>query len=576
MRRPIVLVIALLGFIASSVTLARPASADGITMPDGTRFDIAPSTKASPGANNVVKLESGAIRARMPEDGKKTVRPRVVTDAATVLVMEGEVLVSVDDAKTTRVSVHRGSAQITARGKTTDVADGFGVQIAKGGGATKPKTLSVAPVWPAPLKKTFVVSDPTADIKVAFEPSQVAGTPPIGWHFQVAKDTAFADVVVDTQAPLVARSFEAKGLGPGTYHARASATDVDGFEGKWSPSAPVVVVRVGVERITAGRVRLSVDPATAKCTVDGATTTFPTEADQHQTHDVVCGEGPGAKLVIGARPLEGVRLTTTASPTGPQTGSLKVTIVDVEGQPVDRLKPVVMTPSDLAVAPLVATGAPGEYVATYTFTGPPHAVPISVRLRDDWTANAGTVNFASWVAGPAEQGGPPNEAAKKDTTDRKGGLEIGVGAVGAYRGKPPIGVGVEGEIRGVFAMPHGALFIGAGGGYTQLLETTLDGKNVEGWNATMRALVGYRFGTGVVAPYVTLGPEVLRQIIELPNRKGREWLVGASGGLGLDVEAGPGAFFIEIRGRFVAAAEEDQPSLTASGGLGLLGYRLRF
>lgn len=573
MRRPNVVTIAVICF--GLVAGVRPAFADGITMPDGTRFDIAQGTKASPGANNVVKLDAGSIRARMPEDGKKTVRPRVVTEAATVLVMGGDILVSVDDAKTTRVSVHRGTAQITARGKTTDVADGFGVQVAKGSGATKPKALPVAPVWPAPSKKTFVIGDPTADLQLPFEPSQVAGTPPVGWHFQVAKDAAFSDIVVDTQAPLVARSFEAKGLGPGTYHARASATDVDGFEGKWSTTATVVVVRVSVERIPAGRVRMSVDPSTASCTVDGAKTTFPTEADQHQTHDVVCGEGPGAKLVIGARPLEGVRLTTTASPTGPQTGSLKLTIVDVEGQPVDRLKPVAVTPPDLTVAPLVATGAPGEYVATYTFTGPPHAVPISLRLRDDWTANAGTVNFASWVAGPSDAAAPPKAAPNKESNERKGGLEIGVGGVGFYRGKEPIGLGVEGEIRGAFAMPHGALFIGAGGGYTQLLETTLEGKNVEGWNATMRALVGYRFGTGTFAPYVTLGPEVLRQVVELPNRKGREWLVGASGTLGLDVEAGPGAFFIEVRGRFVAPAEEDQPSLTASGGLGLIGYRLR-
>ena len=134
MSRPIVVAIALLG----SIAVTRPAYADGITKPDGTRFDIAPGTKAAPGDNNVIKHDAGAIRARMPEDGKKTVRPRVVTEAATVLVKEGDVLVSVDDAKTTRVSVHRGSAQITARGKTTDVPDGFGVQIAKGGATTKP------------------------------------------------------------------------------------------------------------------------------------------------------------------------------------------------------------------------------------------------------------------------------------------------------------------------------------------------------------------------------------------------------------------------------------------------------
>jgi hypothetical protein len=576
MRRSIVVATAVLALGLGA--LVRPASAEVLTKPDGTRFDIAPGTKATPADNNVVKLESGAIRARMPEDGRKTVRPRVVTEAATVMVMEGDALVSVDDAKTTRVSVHRGGASITVRGRTTEVPDGFGIQIAKGAAATKAKPLPVAPVWSAPAKKTFVVGNPTADVTLPFEPSSVAGTPPTGWHLQVAKDIAFADVVVDTQAPLVARSFEAKGLAAGTYHARASATDVDGFEGKWSTSATVNVVRVNVERISAGRVRLSVEPASAKCTVDGATTTFPTDADQHQTHDVVCGEGPGAKLVIGARPLEGVRLTTTATATGPQTGSLKVAVVDVEGQPVDRLKPVVMTPSDLAVAPLVATGAPGEYVATYTFTGPPHAVPISIKLRNDWTADAGTVNFASWAFAPGQPGaGASKDSPNGETNERKGGLEIGAAGLAAYRGKPPVGVGVEGELRGAFAVPHGVLFIGAAGGYTQLLETTLDGRSVEGWNASMRLLVGYRLGTGVVAPYVTLGPEVLRQIVELPvaGRKGREWLVGASGGLGLDVEAGPGAFFVEVRGRLVAPAEEDTPALTASGVLGLLGYRLR-
>jgi hypothetical protein len=162
-----------------------------------------------------------------------------------------------------------------------------------------------------------------------------------------------------------------------------------------------------------------------------------------------------------------------------------------------------------------------------------------------------------------------------DGTDRRGGLDIGAAGLVSWRGKPPIGAGFDGELRGVFAMPRGDLFIGGGGGYTQLLETTREGVPVEGWIASMRALIGYRFGTGVVAPYVTLGPEVLRQIVELPGRKGREWLLGVFGGLGLDVQAGPGAVFLEVRGRAVGPAEKDEPALTASGGLGLLGYRLR-
>ena len=572
MRRP------LFSFGIAFLVTIRVASAEVITKPDGTRFDVAAGTKMTPADNNVVKLESGSLRARMPEDGKKTVRPRIVTDAATVMVMEGEALVSVDTTGTTRVSVHRGGASITAKGKATEIPDGVGVQIVKGAAPTKPKPLPIAPVWPTPARRTVVVSEPTADVTVPFEPSTVGGTPPTAWHFQVAKDAAFNEVAFDAQAPLVAQSFEAKALPPGTYHARASALDADGFEGKWSPTATVNVVRVSVQRIAGGRVRLSVEPSSAKCTVDGAATTFPTEADQHQTHDVVCGEGPAAKLVVGARPLEGVRLTTTASATGPQAGSLKVTIVDVEGQPVDRLKPVAVTPSDLTVTSLVATGAPGEYVATYTFSGAPHAVPISFRLRDDWVANGGTVSFASWTGAP---GGDAN-AAPRDAKDQpknehagKSGFEIGAAGLGAFRGRPPLGVGFDVEGRYAFGMPNGALFVGLAGGWTKLLEATREGFPVDGSIVSMRALVGYRFGTGVVAPYVTVGPELLGQTVEVQGRSAGEWLIGVAAGLGLDVEAGPGALFLELRGRAVGPIDEQVPSLTASGGLGLLGYRFR-
>ena len=91
----------------------------------------------------------------------------------------------------------------------------------------------------------------------------------------------------------------------------------------------------------------------------------------------------------------------------------------------------------------------------------------------------------------------------------------------------------------------------------------------------MRAFVGYRFGTGVVAPYVLVGPEFLRQSVEVQGREGTEWLLGAAGGLGLDIEAGPGAFYVEVRGRAVGPVEKEEPSITASGGAVLLGYRLR-
>lgn len=563
------------GLSVLALALAHPASAEVISRPDGTRFDVSAGAKVTQADNNVVKLESGSVRARMPDDGRKTVRPRIVTEAATVMVLEGDVLVLHDEGKTTRVSVHRGRVSITAKGTTTEVPDGFGVQIVKGAAPAKPKPLAVAPVWSPPERRTFVVAEEAADVALPFEPASVGVTAPVSWHFQVARDAAFTNVVVDTQAPLVARKLEAKALAAGSYHARASALDADGFEGKWSTTAQVHVVRVKVERISGGRVRLSVEPSSATCTVDGQKTTFPTDADQHRTHDVVCGEGPAAKLVIGARPLEGVRLTTTATATGPRTGSLKLVVVDVEGQPVDRLKPTVTTPSDLAVAPLVATGAPGEYVATYTFTGPPHAVPISVRLRDDWVANAGTVNFASWVAAPGDPAAPPLKDTARKEGERKAGLEIGAAGIASWRGKPPIGVGFEVELRGAFMMPHGVLFVGAGGGYSELIEATLEGLPVSGWIGSMRGLIGYRFGTGVLAPYVVLGPEVLRQLVEVRGVKGREWLAGVSGGLGLDVEAGPGAIFLEVRGRAVAPVEKDSPSLTASGGLGLVGYRLR-
>src|SRR5688500_4059317 len=99
MRRTFVVVLGVVGF---GLGLCSRASAEVITKPDGTRFDVAAGTKMTAAEHNVVKLDSGAVRARMPEDGKKTVRPRIVTDAATVMVMEGDALVSVDTAVTTR------------------------------------------------------------------------------------------------------------------------------------------------------------------------------------------------------------------------------------------------------------------------------------------------------------------------------------------------------------------------------------------------------------------------------------------------------------------------------------------
>lgn len=148
----------------AALLFARSGAAETIAKPDGTRFDLSPGTNAVPAENNVISLKAGTVRARMPEDGRKTVRPRIVTEAGTVMVMEGEAVVSVDELKTTRVSVHCGRASLTANGKTVEVGEGMGAQIVSSAAPAKATPLAVAPVWTPPEKRTVVVADPAADV----------------------------------------------------------------------------------------------------------------------------------------------------------------------------------------------------------------------------------------------------------------------------------------------------------------------------------------------------------------------------------------------------------------------------
>jgi hypothetical protein len=308
---------------------------------------------------------------------------------------------------------------------------------------------------------------------------------------------------------------------------------------------------------------LTLDGPPLSCTVDGATASFPAALDRDVSHLVACapaGSLPSGRVEIPMAPIGRPRIAVEmASAKGP-SGQLRVTITDEQGMRVGRLHPVVEEERDLYVGVLSESETKGVYFAPYGFRGPSHPKALRVRVIGDTVVPTATVPF------PGEAAPPKHEPSTV--------LEFGVAGLASYGGNP-IGVGGEAEARLAIKRPNGAILAGVSGGWSKMFDGTIGADDADATAVSMRALVGYRFGSKTWQPYVTLGPEVLRQHVDVKDRDAREWIVGGSGGGGIDLILGPGAFFAEGRARIVFPPTKEDPSLPASAGVVLLGYRLR-
>lgn len=261
-------------FRGNRVSTQEQSSAD-VTFRDETQVKLGEQTlviilgdakgaaQRIPSGDVQTTLVTGNLRTFMPST-RRTTPATVNTDAAKVRMYSGETQVSADPAKTTRLAVYQGSSTIDARGKTREVAKGYGSKAENGKQPTVPRLLppptlfSVAP----PL----VVHDEGAPkILAEYDVPKTAGLDIREWHVQIAHDGIFRNVVADTKAPGGVKKLELQVPGAGRYYVRVSAIDQDGFEGPFGRVARTLVVKETVEALADGRRKISVLPNDAFC-----------------------------------------------------------------------------------------------------------------------------------------------------------------------------------------------------------------------------------------------------------------------------------------------------------------------
>ncbi|MBX3188392.1 MAG: FecR domain-containing protein [Labilithrix sp.] len=250
----------------------RAASAADVTFRDETQVKLGERTlviilgdaksAASKPTTSETQLVTGNLRAFMA--GAPGKAAGVGTDAATVKVYDGEAQVSADAVKTTRLAVYGGSSKIDARGRSHDVARGFGSKAELGRPPTPPRPLPVAPVWSSspPL---VLLDDGAAIIEGEYDVPASPERNTKEWHVQIARDGIFRDVAVDTKVPAAVKRLEAQPPGPGRYYIRVSAIDDDQFEGPFGRIARTIVLRATESTEPGGRRRIEIEPPDAFC-----------------------------------------------------------------------------------------------------------------------------------------------------------------------------------------------------------------------------------------------------------------------------------------------------------------------
>lgn len=213
-------------------------------------------------------LVTGNLRAWMSSGGKKPSVTAIDTPAAEVRVTSGEASVSSDVAKTTRLAVHAGTSTITAARTTREVTRGFGAKAELGHAPSSPRPLPTAPTWRS--LPTPVLVDLGAPLSITGAYDLDSAVKLSKWHVQVSADEHFRDVVADLLVAPETKRFDVQPKGPGRYFIRISAIDDDRFEGPFSRSARVLVVRFTATPIAAtasspARRVVVIEPSDAPC-----------------------------------------------------------------------------------------------------------------------------------------------------------------------------------------------------------------------------------------------------------------------------------------------------------------------
>jgi hypothetical protein len=525
-----------------------------------TRLDAAETT-----------LVTGSLRSRLSElAGKGPMSPRVATEGASVALQNGEAQVSVDDKKTTRVAVYKGATALRAQDKAVQVNDGYGSKADLGSPPTPPAPLPLAPLWAIP-GRLVVTTKPTTDLEFVFTPA--GGFPAAQqWHVQLARDPSFVDIVVDERVSLDVTRIESKNAPAGVYFARASALDADRFEGKWSTVAKVTVASLAERALPGRKSHISVSPGGVTCTVGGGTGGEALEVDRSAGQLVSCVTDTGERrsMTFARIPVGAVRASAELVGVVGRRGSLRVTLTDETGAPIENVALRAMPPPGMHLGPFSSTVSPGTYGAPVTLDPTARGGPLSLEIDGDAHADTDPVTIA-----PAP---PPRSPFRVEVA---GGGRFATVA-GAEHGAIGIGAGA----RLAFPLKIGAALVGVDGSIDRLLsgagktETGSALSNVSGDIWAAQLVTGLRAAgpRARLAPYVVVGPQIayVKTSAQLGGvaSEGTRTTTAIFAAAGLDLRMGHDiAAFAEVTGRQTIRGESSGTAMDVSG-VGLsLGVR---
>lgn len=510
-------------------------------------------------------LLDGSVRARLSAlAGRLPDKPGVDTPSARIAMKEGEAQISVDPKKTTRLAVYSGGSTISAQKTTVSVDGGFGSKANDGSPPTPPRPLPAAPTWSAPPPSLALFGGLTAAVTGDYGAGSGPGDAPAEWHLQLAKDEAFDDLLVDTRVPLAVTRLDARELAEGRYFVRVSAIDADVFEGPWSEVRSVTAVRV--ETVSIGKRRTSVvAPAAIPCALDGVPLRGAVEVGRYVAHHVSCTAGPEleGELVLEPVPVSSIRAEVVVLERRGSSGTLRLTVTDDAGEPIEGVVPTVLAPDGVELGPLVTESGPGAYRATFRTR-----VPWRGALVVQALALATATNQAD--LSPVV---PPEP--------RRSRLEIMVAGGGSLRGLSRAGIAGRAGLDVVVPAGKGVIAIGGVFAIDHQPAATIA---VDETSAPARASVTWLGGrvpielrpsvARGVTGHLAIGPEVGRQTTDFGSTSTSSLTLGAwlAGGAGVDMAAG--RVFVEVSVRAAAAPFGDPQPAASTVGLGL-GFRLR-
>ena len=176
------------------------------------------------------QLDRGALRSRLDELAGLTVE----TPSAQAELRGGDVLVTVDDAGTSRVANHgTGKAEVRGRGvsrkKRVRLPSGTGSKVRRGKAPSPPRPLPATPIWDTANSTRFVVPH---DGGGTFRGAWTSVDEAVSYRVEIGLQKAGGFTLSSVTVPANATRFEAHNLPAGTYFATVSAIDDDKFESK--------------------------------------------------------------------------------------------------------------------------------------------------------------------------------------------------------------------------------------------------------------------------------------------------------------------------------------------------------